>query len=96
MLQQKLPAKNGLLQARQYTSAIDQYFGGRFVCELKCAESEEEPVAASEESFLQLSCFISQDVKYLHSGLQLVIISIHRSPVTTTHFCKLFLSTEVA
>lgn len=69
MLQQKLQAKNGANQSRQYSSIIDQYFGGRFTCELKCTESEEEPVTTSEESFLQLSCFISQEVKYMHSGL---------------------------
>lgn len=55
-----------------FSSIIDQYFGGRFACELKCTESEEEPVTHSEESFLQLSCFISQEVKYMHSGLKLV------------------------
>lgn len=52
-----------------FRSIIDQYFGGRFACELKCTESDEELVTTSEESFLQLSCFISQEVKYMHSGL---------------------------
>ena len=56
----------------EYRSIIDQYFGGRFACELKCTESEEEQPAHSEENFLQLSCFINQDVKYMHSGLKLV------------------------
>jgi ubiquitin carboxyl-terminal hydrolase 14 len=38
---------------------------------MKCDESPEEPTAApSFESFLQLSCFISQDVKYLFTGLK--------------------------
>ena len=55
-----------------FRSIIDQYFGGRFACELKCVESEEEPPTQSEENFLQLSCFISQDVKYMHSGLKSV------------------------
>jgi len=72
MLQQKLVAnKNSDNTSTQFTSIIDQYFGGRFSCELKCVESEEEPSTQSEENFLQLSCFISQDVKYLHSGLKL-------------------------
>lgn len=56
------------LTAFCFRSIIDQYFGGRFTCELKCTESE-EPVTVSEENFLQLSCFISQEVKYMHSGL---------------------------
>lgn len=51
---------------------IDQYFGGKLDTEMKCVESDEEPVATGEESFLQLSCFISQDVKYLQSGLRSV------------------------
>ena len=56
----------------RYTSLIDQYFGGVFSSELKCVESDDEPVTRSTEKFLQLSCFISQDVKYLHTGLKLV------------------------
>jgi ubiquitin carboxyl-terminal hydrolase 14 len=38
---------------------------------MKCNESPEEPTATPTfESFLQLSCFISQDVKYLFTGLK--------------------------
>lgn len=55
---------------------IDQYFGGVFEVELKCDESEEEPVTKSEESFLQLSCFISQEVKYMNTGLKSVSLLI--------------------
>ncbi|CAH1116525.1 unnamed protein product [Phaedon cochleariae] len=71
MLQQKLPARqnNGTPQ-EQFKSFIDQYFGGTFDCELKCVEAEDEPVSKSKEQFLQLSCFISQDVRYMHSGLK--------------------------
>jgi ubiquitin carboxyl-terminal hydrolase 14 len=50
---------------------IDEYMSGRFSCEMKCDESPDEPVVKSEENFLQLSCFISQDVKYLSTGLKL-------------------------
>lgn len=53
-----------------FRSFIDQFFGGTFDVELKCAEAEEEPVAKSKEQFLQLSCFISQEVRYMHSGLR--------------------------
>lgn len=49
---------------------MDQYFGGTFDVELKCVEAEDEPVSKSKEQFLQLSCFISQDVRYMHSGLK--------------------------
>ncbi|XP_023241680.1 ubiquitin carboxyl-terminal hydrolase 14-like [Centruroides sculpturatus] len=37
---------------------------------LKCTESEDEQPTHNEENFLQLSCFISQDVKYMHTGLK--------------------------
>ncbi|KOB65883.1 Ubiquitin carboxyl-terminal hydrolase 14 [Operophtera brumata] len=46
-----------------------QYFGGTLDVELVCSEAD-EPRSKSSESFLQLSCFISQDVKYLQSGLK--------------------------
>lgn len=69
MLQQKLDAINIDGVSSKFKYFIDQFFGGTFQVELKCDESEEEPVSKFEESFLQLSCFISQDVKYMHSGL---------------------------
>lgn len=53
-----------------FRSLIDQYFGGTFDVELKCVEAEDEPVSKNKEQFLQLSCFISQDVRYMHSGLK--------------------------
>lgn len=71
MLQQKLPAKlNGDNPQENFKSLIDQYFGGTFDVELKCVEAEDEPVSKNKEQFLQLSCFISQDVRYMHSGLK--------------------------
>ena len=50
---------------------IDQYFSGEFSCTMKCDESAEETATNNNEPFLQLSCFISQDVKYLQTGLKL-------------------------
>ena len=35
----------------------------------RCVESETEPVSHSVEKFLQYSCYIDKDVKYLHTGL---------------------------
>ncbi|XP_969056.2 ubiquitin carboxyl-terminal hydrolase 14 [Tribolium castaneum] len=71
MLQQKLPAKqNGGNAAEKFKSLVDQFFGGTFEVELKCTETEDEPVTKNKETFLQLSCFISQDVRYMHSGLR--------------------------
>lgn len=68
MLQQKLPPSN---TTGNFNSFIDQYFGGTFDVEMKCVESDEEPATKSKENFLQLSCFISPEVKYMHSGLKL-------------------------
>lgn len=74
MLQQKLPAKasegNSAPNQEHFKSLIDQYFGGTFDVELKCTESDEEAPSKTKEQFLQLSCFISQDVRYMHSGLR--------------------------
>lgn len=67
MLQQKLPPKGDNVP---YTSFIDQYFGGRFDIEMKCKEAPDEESTQSKENFLQLSCFISPEVKYMHSGLK--------------------------
>ena len=33
-------------------------------------KSEEEPVSKDVEKFLQYSCYIDKDVKYLHTGLK--------------------------
>lgn len=54
----------------KYSSLIDQYFGGSFDVEMKCSEAEDEESSKSKENFLQLSCFISPEVKYMHSGLK--------------------------
>ncbi|XP_017792063.1 PREDICTED: ubiquitin carboxyl-terminal hydrolase 14 [Habropoda laboriosa] len=76
MLQQKLPAKENSVTSeddgKNYKprSLIEQYFGGTFDTELKCIESEDEPPTKGKEEFLQLSCFISTEVKYMHSGLR--------------------------
>ncbi|KAG8180460.1 hypothetical protein JTE90_001993 [Oedothorax gibbosus] len=75
MLQQKLPSVpnsevGDLATASKYTSFIDQYFGGTFETKLKCVESEEEPETLMKENFLQISCFISADVKFMLTGLK--------------------------
>ncbi|XP_031828252.1 ubiquitin specific protease 14 [Nomia melanderi] len=76
MLQKILPAKENSApseddgQSYKPRSLIQQYFGGTFDTELKCVESEDEPPTKGKEEFLQLSCFISTEVKYMHSGLR--------------------------
>lgn len=72
MLQQKLsPIRKGE-KALSYNSLIDQYFGGTFDVEMKCNETEDEAPKKTTENFLQLSCFISQEVKYMLSGIKSV------------------------
>lgn len=75
MLQQQLPAKENPVTSEDSEhgykprSLIEQYFGGTFETELKCMECEDEPPTKGKEEFLQLSCFISTDVKYMISGI---------------------------
>jgi len=49
---------------------VDSFFGGMFDTTLKNVESEDEPKTEGKEEFLQLSCFIQQEVKYMHTGLR--------------------------
>ncbi|KAF5274812.1 hypothetical protein FQR65_LT00395 [Abscondita terminalis] len=72
VLQQKLNPKQvtEVPQTQNYKSLVDQYFGGTFDVEWKCSETDDEPPSKTTEQFLQLSCFISQDVRYMHSGLR--------------------------
>ncbi|XP_029194255.2 ubiquitin carboxyl-terminal hydrolase 14-like isoform X2 [Acropora millepora] len=84
MLQQKLPSMKSTemeeqaegtagVAAASATAAkgfIDQYFGIESESVLKCAEAPDEPETTSKETLFQLSCFISQDVKYMHTGLK--------------------------
>ncbi|XP_059090068.1 ubiquitin carboxyl-terminal hydrolase 14-like [Tigriopus californicus] len=66
MVKQKLPSEDNA----KFSSAVDQYFGLVFDTEIKCIESEDEPVTKSQERFLQYNCYIDKDVKFLASGLK--------------------------
>ncbi|CAD6997218.1 unnamed protein product [Ceratitis capitata] len=74
MLQQKIPAFNDKANegnnVKKYNSFIEQYFGGSFEVKMSCTEAEDEEPTTARENFLQLSCFISTEVKYMHSGLK--------------------------
>lgn len=56
VLQQKLKIKSG----DTTVDFISKYFGGQFVSKLTCKDNDQEEATTSTESFLQLSCFISQ------------------------------------
>lgn len=71
-LQNKVPGIPAQ-EAATATSAkgfIDQFLSGEFAVNLKCVESEDETASSSTEKFVQLSCFIDKDVKYIHTGLK--------------------------
>lgn len=68
ILQQNLKPSN---ENSKFSNFIDQYFSGVFEIEMKCDEAPDEPATKSEENFLQLSCFINQNVKYMQAGLNL-------------------------
>jgi ubiquitin carboxyl-terminal hydrolase 14 len=70
LLQQQLPGAPGKSYAGETTSFIDQYFGIQQKSTLKCVESEDEVETSSTERLFQISCFISQEVKFLHTGLK--------------------------
>ncbi|KAB7496103.1 Ubiquitin carboxyl-terminal hydrolase 14 [Armadillidium nasatum] len=70
LFQDVLPPKNKEKVDKKFSSSlVDQYFSGEFRCEWKCDESEEEEKQITYDRFQQLSCHISQEVKYLHTGL---------------------------
>lgn len=54
------------------SSFVEQFLGGKFDIEMKCIEAADEPATKTTENFLQLTCFISPEVKYMHSGLRSV------------------------
>ena len=56
VLQQKLKISSG----ESSVDFITKYFGGQLISTLTCKENNEEESTTSTESFLQLSCFISQ------------------------------------
>jgi len=66
MLQAKVPATSGSSKA----SAIEQFMGIECTAETKCVETDAEEPTKSVEKFLQYSCYIDKDVKYLHTGLK--------------------------
>ncbi|EDV98878.1 ubiquitin carboxyl-terminal hydrolase 14 [Drosophila grimshawi] len=77
MLQQKLmPLSQGssddgaVVEKKNHSSFIEQFFGGTFEVKMTADEAPDEPATISKENFLQLSCFISMEVKYMHSGLK--------------------------
>jgi len=66
MVQQKAPAT----EDSHASNAVDQFFGIECETETKCIEDESEEPTKAVEKFLQFSCYIDKDVKYLHTGLK--------------------------
>ncbi|XP_034097704.1 ubiquitin carboxyl-terminal hydrolase 14 [Drosophila albomicans] len=75
MLQQKLrplsqESDGAIAEKKTHNSFIEQFFGGTFEVKMTADEAPDEPATISSENFLQLSCFISMEVKYMQSGLK--------------------------
>jgi len=66
MLQAKIPAAG----ESKRSSAVDQFMGIECTAVTKCVETDLEEPTESIEKFLQYSCYIDKDVKYLHTGLK--------------------------
>ncbi|VDK43955.1 unnamed protein product [Anisakis simplex] len=49
---------------------VTNYMEGRFKVQMKNLESDVEPVVTSSEKFLQLSCFLGHEVKYVQLGIK--------------------------
>jgi len=65
-----LQAKTNATETSSKGNAIDQFFGIECSSETKCNEAPEETPSLTTEKFLQFSCYIDKDVKYLHTGLK--------------------------
>jgi len=54
---------------------INQYFGIEYANQLKCIDPEaiDEEVSNTKENSLQLNCFISQEIKFLMTGVKSVL-----------------------
>ncbi|OAF69556.1 hypothetical protein A3Q56_02661 [Intoshia linei] len=50
---------------------LKDYFRGEIISTCKAIDHKDEPVETTKEEFLQLSCFINKDVRYIGSGLSL-------------------------
>ncbi|PAV73239.1 hypothetical protein WR25_14322 [Diploscapter pachys] len=61
---------DGLDSSRDAPMKVRNFLRGKYQVSLKCAESEEEPVQTTSEDFYQISCFLSQEVKYLQTGIK--------------------------
>jgi len=70
LCQDNLPATEGASNSRP--SFVDQYFGIEYANTLKCADEEgvDEDPTYSKDTSLQLNCFISQEIKFLLTGVK--------------------------
>jgi len=71
MLQQKVPSVKREDGSQSASSLIDQFCGIDFQTTMQCDDAPDEPSSKSIEKQYQFSCFISADVKYMHTGLRL-------------------------
>jgi len=65
-----LQAKTSPTENSTKANAVDQFLGIECSSETRCNEAPEEEPSKTVEKFLQFSCYIDKDVKYLHTGLK--------------------------
>ncbi|VDK80186.1 unnamed protein product [Litomosoides sigmodontis] len=69
-LQTQLKVSDEPASKDHLTSIVSRYMEGRFKIEMKNLEFDAEPISVTNETFLQLSCFLSQEVKYVQLGIK--------------------------
>ncbi|VDM95681.1 unnamed protein product [Thelazia callipaeda] len=68
--QTQLKVTDSSVSGNQSDSVVSRYMEGIFKIEMKNLESDIEPVSTTKEAFLQLSCFLNQEVKYVQLGIK--------------------------
>ncbi|KAI9140228.1 LETM1-like protein-domain-containing protein [Paraphysoderma sedebokerense] len=68
-LKEKAPGVDFEGKKTEGKNVVDQFMGIELTNTMKCIEAPEEPPSVSKEPALKLTCHISNNVNYLHNGL---------------------------
>ncbi|CEF69379.1 Ubiquitin carboxyl-terminal hydrolase [Strongyloides ratti] len=70
-------------------TSLSRFFSGSYQSTIRNLENPDEEATTTAEDFLQLSCFLAQDIKYLQSGLKNKMVEeIEKMSVTLNRNCK--------
>uniref|UniRef100_A0A0K0DUJ9 Ubiquitin carboxyl-terminal hydrolase n=1 Tax=Strongyloides stercoralis TaxID=6248 RepID=A0A0K0DUJ9_STRER len=68
---------------------LSKFFSGTYQSTIRNLENPNEEATTTSEDFLQLSCFLAQDVKYLQNGLKSKMVEeIEKMSLTLNRNCK--------